>query len=196
MGKDRRHTAVCAATSAVLQQMIGSEPPAGRQSRPHVLYLSQALCLAAFCSPRPPQGIALLSCVAGCTCNSSLVNAHQPTARVSVEATFVTEVSQAEHCTIELRISNMTTSGEHKWKLLGLGVRAPGSPLDGKMTLGGLSQRPKNWAAQLEREELARTRGVRVETMPYETAPPTPPPPPPVSVVAAAEYRSHHRGTR
>lgn len=92
------------------------------------------------------QGTARLTCVEGCECEPQEINAHDPSERVSIEATHVVNVTQAERCLVEIRVVKNTTSTEHKFKLLGLGVRAPGDALEGRMALGGVVWRPDEWA--------------------------------------------------
>lgn len=97
----------------------------------------------------------MLSCVDGCECEKEEINAHDASNHVSVEGSRALNVTQAEHCEIELRVAEATTSAGHKFKLLGLGVRAPGSPHDEKMVLGGLNLRSNDWAVAFEEKEAA-----------------------------------------
>lgn len=80
--------------------------------------------------PRRParpraQGVANVACVDGCACEPRDVNAHTLNERTSVENTVTFNVTQAEHCVLAIRVLRNTTSGENKWKFLGLTVFAP-----------------------------------------------------------------------
>lgn len=139
-----------------------------------------------------PQGTAVLACVAGCECEPQEINAHDPSHRVSIEATLVTNVTQGESCLVELRVMEETTSSEHRWKLLGLGIRAPGGATEGGvMTLGGVRRLAPEADVRGAQEEgrghfLAAATG----------APPLlpPPSPPPWDAPCRRNKRCHQPG--
>jgi hypothetical protein len=79
----------------------------------------------AFLSSYEHMGRVEASCVRGCECDSAVFDAHssQPE-HVSVEAAGLLRVSQARRCNVRLVVLEGTSSGERKWKLLGLTVNA------------------------------------------------------------------------
>ena len=70
------------------------------------------------------MGVLGVSCVAGCVCEPTELDAHVDGGRVSVERRGELAVSQAELCTLRLRVLDRTSSGERKWKLTGVTVDA------------------------------------------------------------------------
>ena len=71
------------------------------------------------------MGIARVECSFGCSCSPIEVNAHDASHRVSVEDTANVAVSQHPACRLRLKILNETTSGHHKWKLMGVTITGP-----------------------------------------------------------------------
>ena len=65
-------------------------------------------------------GSAVLSCKAGCLCNSKLVNAHDPITRSSQTFLAQLSVSQVDQCLLSITVSPETTSGHHKFKITSL----------------------------------------------------------------------------
>lgn len=72
------------------------------------------------------MGEADVSCAAGCSCASTRVNAHVAAERVSVHEYLTLQVSRSSACEIEVRISEDTTSGEYKFKIIGVAVECQG----------------------------------------------------------------------
>lgn len=69
------------------------------------------------------MGAAALSCVAGCACEPATLQGHV-SGSVSVEFDAHLPVTQAEACTLQLRVLPETSSGGHKFKLLGVSLGA------------------------------------------------------------------------
>ena len=64
------------------------------------------------------MGQALLTCTGGCTCEPSLVDAHEPQDRTSVRALHYVAVSTLSKCRVRIEIANTTSSGGHRFKLI------------------------------------------------------------------------------
>jgi hypothetical protein len=62
------------------------------------------------------MGQANVTCIQGCTCQSTLIDAHNdiPT---SVTGTSSFSVSEAVECVMRIEVMNTTQSGEHKFKV-------------------------------------------------------------------------------
>jgi hypothetical protein len=67
------------------------------------------------------MGKAVLSCTAGCTCEPLLVNGHSHVQH-SIPRVVKLPVSQHRHCRVRVTIVEETDSGEHKFKLTGMGA--------------------------------------------------------------------------
>jgi len=79
----------------------------------------------AYLSSYQHMGRALVRCSGGCECGPVEIDAHVRSERVSVTAVQrLAVVHTAAHggpaCALDLRILPTSSSGEHKWKLLGL----------------------------------------------------------------------------
>ena len=69
------------------------------------------------------MGAAALSCAAGCACEPAVLQGHV-NGSVSVEHDAHVAVTQAEACVLQLRVLPETSSGGHKFKLLGVTLGA------------------------------------------------------------------------
>ena len=79
------------------------------------------------CEPADPDQAALppslspTSCTSGCKCGDKDIDAHH-TDHVSQTYLSSLRVSQHPNCTVTITISNRTSSGEHKFKMIAIMV--------------------------------------------------------------------------
>ncbi|GLC64570.1 hypothetical protein PLESTF_000180000 [Pleodorina starrii] len=81
------------------------------------------------------MGVATISCVSGCSCESVEVDALIPD-RVSQVYLAGLNASQARECVIEVRVLDRTRSGEHKFKVSGVVVAETAGAQEGVAGLG------------------------------------------------------------
>ena len=84
--------------------------------------LSSVLWIA-YLSSYQHMGRAMASCTGGCACGPVEIDAHAPSERTSittVQRLIVTHVETGGSCLLTLTILPSTSSGEFKWKLIGL----------------------------------------------------------------------------
>lgn len=78
------------------------------------------------------MGMIRVECDANCRCappEGVEVDAHDPGRRVSVQASARVNVTQHRHCRLRLTVVKRTSSGERKFKLVGLDIRAAGAAI-------------------------------------------------------------------
>lgn len=76
------------------------------------------------------MGRARLSCTSGCSCDSSVIDAHHADRSSTVELHEMV-VSPARRCVVRLAVLNETSSpdGEHKFKLIQIVARSSSLPV-------------------------------------------------------------------
>ena len=85
--------------------------------------LTSSVLWIAYLSSYQHMGRAMAFCSGGCTCGPTEIDAHAPTERTSITAVqrlIVTHLDTGGRCLLRLTILPSTSSGEHKWKLIGL----------------------------------------------------------------------------
>ncbi|KAG2488905.1 hypothetical protein HYH03_012535 [Edaphochlamys debaryana] len=70
------------------------------------------------------RGMAEVTCVSGCTCDPLVIDSHTEH-HYSVSDNRFFAVTQSPDCLLQLRVLTNTTSGGHRFKLLGVTVKAP-----------------------------------------------------------------------
>ena len=84
---------------------------------------SSSVLWIAYLSSYQHMGRAMAFCSGGCTCGPIEIDAHAPSERISITAVqrlIVTHLDTGGRCLLRLTILPSTSSGEHKWKLIGL----------------------------------------------------------------------------
>ena len=85
--------------------------------------LTSSVLWIAYLSSYQHMGRVMAFCSGGCTCGPIEIDAHAPSERTSITAVqrlIVTHLDTGGRCLLRLTILPSTSSGEHKWKLIGL----------------------------------------------------------------------------
>ncbi|EFJ52634.1 hypothetical protein VOLCADRAFT_85814 [Volvox carteri f. nagariensis] len=85
------------------------------------------------------MGVAEVSCVSGCSCDPVEIDAHIKE-RVSQVYMSRLVVSQSRECVLEVKVTDKTSSGEHKFKVSGLVLAEKAGGSDIMERLGGDNQ--------------------------------------------------------
>ena len=85
-----------------------------------------ALVSVAHLTSYEQMGIARVTCEGGCACAPYTIDAHviDPTRNVSIVREAVFRVTAASECVLRFTLSDVSSSGGHKWKLLRIAVGA------------------------------------------------------------------------
>ena len=129
------------------------------------------------------MGRCTLTCVRGCTCPPSTIDAHAPDERASLRAlhyvTLSSPVASLATCVVRIMIEQTTASGEHRFKLMRLAVGAHIALPEGSAEAAG------TWGANGDDH---------TDLTPPPPLPPSPPPPPPPPFCKSSGLRGDTAG--
>lgn len=108
-----------------------------------------AVVTLSYLSSYEHMGQVRVACVAGCDCvqkgeekeGELIIDAHDSEHHYSVQASAQVNVTQHRHCRLKLTVLERTRSGERKFKLVGLDIRASSGAIAVARTgIGGLEE--------------------------------------------------------